>query len=300
MNLLEDKGYVLGLQDIEAYEIPLGKHLSDEESPSDWVCPYCGVTHEPRGLIKIFGKFEVFAWSRDHKCDCEGYRKAKEKEVEMARLEEVREEQEREKARQSEIIQRANIQAEFADKNFQSFEVTNSNKEAYGIIEKYMENATKAINSGKGLYIYGDCGVGKTHIATAIALELQKQGFGVLFSTVTEYLNNIKNTFRDYDESSENIRKMYADIEILILDDIGKENVTTWSAEEVFALMDGRYSKSKAIIFTSNFDWAGLRNIYEKVKPFTGKAIESRLAEKTMPVFLGGEDYRKKRYKKAK
>lgn len=288
-----ENDYILSIDEIEKYKIPLGKNAL--EIPEKMVCPYCGDIKEQRGIVNPFKGLEVMKWSTELHCDCEGFKHAKMQEEQERLLELKRIEREQEEKKRKEVIRRCNIHAEFQDKNFNTFQITSENMPIFNTINKYIENIDKALRRGKGLYIFGDCGVGKTHLAVAMAHELINKEIDTLFSTVTEYLNSIKSTFNG-DGESEEIRDIYSNVEVLILDDIGKENATSWSAEEVFALIDSRYRNCKTTIYTSNFTLEELKNIYEKSKKYTGKSIESRLYEKNVQLNLRGMDYRKHKF----
>ena len=82
----------------------------------------------------------------------------------------------------------------------------------------------------QGLYIYGECGTGKTYIAYSILKYFSTvELFKARFYTSTEILDLLK---EDY---SENNRRNFNDINeysgLLIIDDIGSEKVTEWVLE---------------------------------------------------------------------
>ena len=72
--------------------------------------------------------------------------------------------------------------------------------------------------------IWGEPGNGKTHLAAAIANELSKQGFIVVFQSVPELLQRIRSTFNnDNKENETQIMRALLECDLLILDDIGAE-----------------------------------------------------------------------------
>ncbi|MRB85087.1 hypothetical protein GH851_31765, partial [Bacillus thuringiensis] len=84
----------------------------------------------------------------------------------------------------------------------------------------------------------------KTHLAAAIANELSKQGFIVVFQSVPELLQRIRSTFNsDNKENETQIMRALLECDLLILDDIGAEKTTEWVEEKLFNVIDGRYRK---------------------------------------------------------
>lgn len=113
----------------------------------------------------------------------------------------------------------------------------------------------------QGLVYWGQVGNGKTHLVAAIANALKERGYIVIFIKMAELLDLIKSTFgkdkkgnRVTDFSKEDIIKALMICDVLILDDIGVESITSWVEEEVFKIIDGRYVRKKKILATSNLE----------------------------------------------
>lgn len=142
----------------------------------------------------------------------------------------------------------------------------------------------------KGLYIYGDCGTGKTYIAYSILMYFSKIDlFKARFYTSTEILDKLK---EDYSENSKrNFNEINEYTGILIIDDIGSEKVTDWVLETYYKIINHRYEKKLPVIFTSNLSLADLSEVY-------GDRIPSRITEMCKIVELVGKDKRLKNVKK--
>lgn len=109
--------------------------------------------------------------------------------------------------------------------------------------------------SYKGLYIYGDLGVGKTYLCIALANSLVKANKTVGFVKVNNFATEMARLIRDdafaYEKTVNKLRKA----EYLILDDIGSEIVTEFVRDRLlFNIIDYRMENKLCTIFTSNLD----------------------------------------------
>ncbi|MFE1625934.1 ATP-binding protein [Brevibacillus reuszeri] len=102
----------------------------------------------------------------------------------------------------------------------------------------------------RGLYLFGQFGVGKRAIAGAKTQELAKRGVDVLMVYVPDFLMVIKGSI----ESGGMEQKLDAlkNVSVLILDDIGAGAITAWTRDEVLGpILQSRMDKL-ATIYTSN------------------------------------------------
>ena len=108
----------------------------------------------------------------------------------------------------------------------------------------------------KGLYLVGNFGTGKSYIIAALFNALAKDGVKSVIVHTSELIRGLKESFdTDYADRFD----LFKNAEILLLDDIGSENVTAWSRDEVIEpLLQYRMDNHKTTFFTSNFDFDGL------------------------------------------
>lgn len=155
----------------------------------------------------------------------------------------IREQQER--SRDS-LRRLSNLDA-FQQHTFDDFEIVEGTEEAF-------EAARAYANDPDGwLYLHGACGVGKTHLAVAAALQIRQWNSNVLFAVVPDLLDHLRATFDPgrgvaYDERFNAIRGAF----LLILDDLGTENTTPWAREKLYQLINHRYNERLPTIITSN------------------------------------------------
>jgi DNA replication protein DnaC len=147
-------------------------------------------------------------------------------------------------------------------------------------------------SKGAGLYIQGAVGRGKTYAASAIAHEFLRSGYNVVFATSKGMLEAVKATF-DGGGSAKDAIARYAKCDLLVLDDLGKEDATEWSVSTVFSVLNTRYEDMRPTIITSNYRLDELaRRVGRRGESVTAAAIASRVAQTCAVVALGGSDRR--------
>lgn len=145
----------------------------------------------------------------------------------------------------------------------------------------------KVRETRKGIYIHGEAGTGKTHIAWALAKHAKDDvGIKTLFWNIPDLLSDLREDFSrnpyDKNHTDEELMDFRG---ILFLDDIGSEKVTDWVAETLYRIVNHRYEEMLPTIFTSNLP---LLELAERV----GDRTVSRITEMCDLVELKGDDRR--------
>ncbi len=144
---------------------------------------------------------------------------------------------------------------------------------AFNRCKKYCEVYDQAIKNGYGIYLFGDKGVGKTHLTACMANYLMSKCVPVLFTNLFEISKAVKSTFnRGSSQTEQNLIEKFSNIEVLFFDDLGteifsKNSGDTWLQGLLFDLINKRYNQKKATIFSSNHSLNSLineRGIMEK------------------------------------
>ncbi|SNR75202.1 ATP-binding protein [Desulfurobacterium atlanticum] len=145
----------------------------------------------------------------------------------------------------------------------------------------------------RGIVLYGEPGVGKTHLVVALLRNIiEYKGLKGKFVDFRNLLIDIKTTF-DTRESSQKLLSDIMDIPLLILDDVGAERTTDWAKDILSTIINYRYTKNLPTIITTNlmFD-SPLDNSF--ASRFDDRT-ESRIYEMCKIVRVEGDDYRKKK-----
>ena len=145
--------------------------------------------------------------------------------------------------------------------------------------------------TNKGLFITGAYGVGKTYLASCIANEIIKNGKSVIFGTLIQLLDFIRDSYSDSEASDKDYLNLYSSVDLLVIDDLGGENVTGWSRDEVLAaVLTYRNQNKKITLFTSQYTQDDLIKIYTLKKDAREKIKVERLLNTiftmSMPIMI--------------
>ena len=173
--------------------------------------------------------------------------------------------------------------APFEKKTFETFEgaVTPGVREAYEAARRYADDPQG------WLVLSGGYGVGKTHLAAAIANHQLTRGAHVFFSIVPDLLDHLRATFAPssdapFDEMFDRVREAG----LLVLDDLGAENSTAWATEKLFQLINYRYNFRMPTVVTTN----------HRLLAHMDERIRSRLSDLSLTrhVAIEAPDYRER------
>lgn len=159
------------------------------------------------------------------------------------------------------------------------------------------EPYVQQVLTGNGLYIYGKVGSGKTYLASAIAKQLMDQGKQVMFLPTVEVMTMIRATYDDHAQSEEAVLHKLCTCDVLVLDDLGKENQSQsgWVESILFRIVNQRYADMLPIIITTQFSSEALIKRLSRSGAETAVAIVSRLIEMCKGVHLNESDRRMER-----
>ncbi len=152
--------------------------------------------------------------------------------------------------------------------------------------KEYAENFS--LNSDN-ILMTGDTGLGKTHLALAIANVVLQKGYSVLYDSVINILWNIEYEHFSYEHSSD-ILNAVLDADLLIIDDLGTEQETKFYKSMIYNIINTRIVRNKPTIISTNMNYKDISARYD------GK-VASRLATLYKYLQFKGEDVRLKIFK---
>jgi len=191
-----------------------------EFDPPDWRCPECD---DAGGRYHLDGEYEVFA-----PCPC---RKAR---------------------RRLEMFNQAQIGKRFAGATLGSFKPrTKTQQMAQRRAEEFALSYPKV---DRGLLFWGPVGTGKTHLAVSIFRELTlRKGVGCRFVDYGNLLADLKRSFSSGSGDAALMMPL-VDVELLVIDELGKGRGTEWEETVLDDLVSRRYNAGKVTLCTTNFD----------------------------------------------
>ena len=170
------------------------------------------------------------------------------------------------------MIKNSGLLKRWANKTFDNFTPQTGQHEAYAKSFEYAEN----YKTKNGLILCGTAGCGKTHLASAIVNKIisdltiddyiaEKTGLSgymndpriedftpVRFVSTIDMLSEIKSTYTGDGAATQQVIGKYKTSEVLILDDLGTENMTEWVREKMFEIINYRYGEEMSFVITTN------------------------------------------------
>jgi len=150
------------------------------------------------------------------------------------------------------------------------------------------------IENQENLIFLGPPGVGKTHLAVALAMEALKQRYVVYFTTAHDMIQTLQEAHQTHTVKQK--MKTYTKPHLLIIDEIGYRKMDETAAHFFFQIISERYERG-SIILTSNKSYGAWGEIFGDSVLAT--AILDRLLHHSTTINIKGESYRIKEKKKA-
>jgi len=191
-----------------------------------------------------------------------------------------------------EHLSNANIPKRYQHCTLENFTAYNESLEKAVAEARRLASAFPVVS--RGLFLEGQPGVGKTHLAVAVLKQvMQSSGARGLYYDTRDLLRVIRSTYDPSIRTTElEILRPVMKADLLVLDDLGAEKTSEWVEETMNLIVNTRYNERRATIFTSNY-----LDIPDDTDPNTllfriGFRMRSRLHEMCEFLVLDGADYR--------
>lgn len=148
----------------------------------------------------------------------------------------------------------------------------------------------------KGLYLYGNMGIGKSFLMAALAHELsERKQVSTLLIHFPSFALDVKNAIKTGGVKEEIDRVKTA--QILVLDDIGAEQASSWLRDEVLqVILQYRMQEDLPTFFTSNYSLADLEKklglVRDSDEMWPAKRVMERIRYLARELYLEGENRR--------
>lgn len=118
----------------------------------------------------------------------------------------------------------------------------------------------------ENLYLYGETGLGKTHLTLAIAAQVTNAGYQVIYDSASNLLRRLeKERFSSgKDNEFSGAEDEILNCDLLIIDDLGSEFTTQFTVSAVYNIINTRLNCRKPVIISTNLDIRDLEQKYTK------------------------------------
>lgn len=143
--------------------------------------------------------------------------------------------------------------------------------------------ASDFTTSSKSLLFLGRTGLGKTHLSLSIANVVIDKGFGVIYGSSQNFLNQIQD--EAFGRSQGDTLNALINCDLLILDDFGTEFMSSYISTAIYDILNSRILRSLPTIISSNLSLSEINSTY-------GERIMSRIIGNYVIKQFSGKDIR--------
>jgi DNA replication protein DnaC len=157
-------------------------------------------------------------------------------------------------------------------------------------VRAYVRDLDEHIKAGRGLWLYGAVGTGKTTLAMLVSKAALDAGHSVAIYSLPRLLAEIRTTYDDASADTYTaLLDRLAEVDLLHIDDVGTEKTSEWVLEQLYSIINARYEEERTVIITTNLERDDLAaQIHERTV--------SRLEEMCEVLPLYGADARRQQY----
>jgi DNA replication protein DnaC len=161
-------------------------------------------------------------------------------------------------------------------------------KAALAEVHTFIDDLEGRLAEGRGLWLTGETGTGKTTLAMLVSKTALEAGKSVAIYSLPKLLARIRRTY-DSEPGGDSYLSLFdklTSVDLLHIDDLGAEKRSDWVLEQLYALINERYETERSMIVTTNLE-------HDELKEQIGSRTVSRLSEicDVVPLFGGDRRY---------
>lgn len=212
-------------------------------------CGFCNKNLKPIGLDYLYVNYDknMIEYER---CNCE---KAIQFWKEFDLEQEEKQRQEKNRKIINSIYKDSYMKKRLQKYNFENFSDTYKEKNVINQLIKFTDLCIKS-EMKNGLIIYGNMGYEKTYFGACIANKMIEQNKIVLMEKSGSIIDKIKESFNKEGLSEIEIIELYSNVDMLIIDDLGNENLSKWALEKLYKIISNRYDNELPIVITTRYN----------------------------------------------
>jgi DNA replication protein DnaC len=160
-------------------------------------------------------------------------------------------------------------------------------KAAVAEVRSFVEELDSRLDAGRGLWLFGDTGTGKTTLAMLVSKMALQANRSVAIYSLPKLLARIRRTY-DSEPGGDSYLAFFerlTSVDLLHIDDLGAEKRSDWVLEQLYALINERYEAERSVLVTTNLP-------HEELEEQIGTRTVSRLSQICDEVPLFGADRR--------
>jgi DNA replication protein DnaC len=129
--------------------------------------------------------------------------------------------------------------------------VTDIDPQVVLAVRRFADRVEEKLDKGRGLWLMGPVGTGKTTLAMLVSQAALKAGRSVAIYSLPRLLNEIRDVHRAERSHVDLLDRLTA-VDLLHIDDVGAERTTDWVLEELYSIVNARYEDERSMVITTN------------------------------------------------
>ncbi|MDE6780572.1 MAG: ATP-binding protein [Ruminococcus sp.] len=180
--------------------------------------------------------------------------------------------------------------------SFDTFSLSYYKDENYFTMKRifdYLKNYAVNFNlHSESILIFGNTGLGKTHLSLAVANKVLEKGYSVIYDSAINILHEIEKEHFSREHNSE-ITDLVMQTDLLILDDLGTEHTTPFYTSTIYNIINTRLNRDIPTIISTNLSYENIQQRYDE-------RVVSRITTQYKSIRFCGTDIRWQKKNKQK